>query len=175
MNEKKLKNFRFLLFVFAGWWLFYALCSGGSVFDVSYAECQEQRCSVFVKSWFGWGKLRDKVVFAQEVAKDMKMRQASGRLPYYYFYLYKEDVTECMGREKANNVSLPMNFYWRQSAHEYYRNVHSMQDFKVQKMALDFLYFGILWLISILLSSLIILLKKDEQTADSTSEENLQS
>ena len=156
LNTTQRQNYKFILFVTFGWWLFCLLFSGGRICDISYTDCNTQTCNLTQKSWFGFGSVKNYVTFARTATSKLNLRETSGRLPAYRFSLDADEITERSDNTPTNFVSLPIDFYWQKSAAEYRNQLLSEQDFRSVKFNLTFLYFLNVWILALLAAGIII-------------------
>ena len=160
LTAAQIKDFKFLLWLTVGWWLTCLLFSNGSILHISYTDCTDNICNITEKSWFGFGTEKDAVSFTKDAKSALNIHETSGRLPHYEFYLSKDAVTSCHNCKLANYVSLPIQFYWKNSADRYYQRLTAAQDLHTLKFNLSFLYFLNVWMTALLLSGIIIWRKR---------------
>lgn len=164
MTDGQAKNFKWLFVLSVLWWVVYAVFSFDEGFNASYTKCHDGICTITEKTWFGFGREKSKIVFAQNKAGGIMVRKNDGEIPHYYFFLKKESVSECVNSyplycETANNIGLPVDFYRLSSAENYIEQISFMSDFEEKDMNVLFNYIAVIWLFSVMFAGLLILLK----------------
>lgn len=164
MTDVQAKKFKWLFVLSVLWWVVYAVFSFDEGFNVSYTKCHGGVCTITEKTWFGFGKEKNKIVFAQNKVGGITMRKNNGKIPHYYFFLNKESVSKCVNPfplycENANNIGLPVDFYRLSSAENYIEQISFMSDFEEKDMGVLFNNIAAIWLLSVLFAGLMIVLK----------------
>ena len=155
-DSAQIKNYKSLFWLTVGWWLVCLIFSQGNILNLSVTDCRSGVCNVTEKSWFGFGSTQNYVIFPQNEAQNLHLRETSGRLPCYRFSLNSEDISEHSGNAAADFVSLPVDFYWQKSATEYQNQLSAEQDFSSFKFNLSLLFFLNVWILALLAAGLVI-------------------